>query len=69
MKAALLSAISAHGFRSSELTRRAIPTPRVGDWQSTAVMRLFRPLKLRRSTSCNRTVKNLGAEALTESRG
>jgi hypothetical protein len=27
---------------AAELTKRAIPTPRGGDWQSTTVMRLLR---------------------------
>jgi hypothetical protein len=32
----------------AELTKRAIPTPRGGDWQSTGpVLRLLRRLKLR----------------------
>jgi hypothetical protein len=32
---------------AAELTKRAIPTPRGGDWQSTTVMRLLRRLDLR----------------------
>ena len=32
---------------AAELTKRAIPTPRGGDWQSTTVMRLLRRLELR----------------------
>jgi DNA invertase Pin-like site-specific DNA recombinase len=31
---------------AAELTKRAIPTPRGGDWQSTTVMRLLRRLEL-----------------------
>jgi|SRR6516162_1407859 len=32
---------------AAELAKRAIPTPRGGDWQSTTVMRLLRRLELR----------------------
>jgi hypothetical protein len=32
---------------ATELTERAIPTPRGGDWQSTTVVRLLRRLELR----------------------
>jgi hypothetical protein len=32
---------------AAELAKRAIPTPRGGDWQSTSVMRLLRRLELR----------------------
>jgi Recombinase len=35
---------------AAELTNRAIPTPRGGDWQSTTVMRLLRRLELRWSS-------------------
>jgi hypothetical protein len=32
---------------TAELAKRAIPTPRGGDWQSTTVMRLLRRLDMR----------------------
>ena len=35
------------GAIAAELAKRAIPTPRGGDWQSTTVMRLLRRLDLR----------------------